>query len=477
MTGSLNFWDYQTWSFVVVLSVLSGGMLLANLLRRLIRPLRRSLIPSSVLAGFLVLAAMKVFEAIFGRAMFDGSVLETLTYHGLGIGFVAVALRSTENHAGRKARIDIFNSGLVTVTTYLIQGIVGLAITLGLSYVLGNWASGGILLPMGYGQGPGQAFNWGHTYETATAYPPFQGGASFGLTVAAMGFIAASLGGVIYLNRMRRSGNPKAQRENAEELEDLSAEIITGKNEIPLSESMDKFTVQVAMVLLVYFTTFLFMWAVSLGLDRLGGFWVNTVKPLIWGFNFLFGTVFAVLYKAIFSGCRKRGWCKRQYLNNFMLGRISGLMFDLMVTASIAAIDLSAFARKEFVIPLLAICVAGAFLTYWYCKRVCDRLFPDYRDEAFLAMYGMLTGTASTGVILLREIDPLFETPASGNLIYQQIWAIVFGFPMLLLLGVVAQSMTMTWITLAALVGLFAVTFVIMYRSVIFKRKTVEAQK
>ena len=75
MTGSLNFWDYQTWSFVVVLSVLSGGMLLANLLRRLIRPLRRSLIPSSVLAGFLVLAAMKVFEAIFGRAMFDGSVL------------------------------------------------------------------------------------------------------------------------------------------------------------------------------------------------------------------------------------------------------------------------------------------------------------------------------------------------------------------------------------------------------------------
>lgn len=477
MTGSLNFWDYQTWSFVIVLSVLSGGMLLANLLRMLIRPLRRSLIPSAVVAGFLVLAAMKAFEAIFGHPMFNTSVLETLTYHGLGIGFVAVALRNTENHAGKKARIDIFNSGLLTVTTYLIQAIVGLAITVGLSFLIGNWAAGGILLPMGYGQGPGQAFNWGHTYETATAYPAFQGGASFGLTIAAMGFIAASLGGVIYLNRMRRAGNPKAQRENAEELEDLSAEKITGRDEIPLSESMDKFTVQVAMVLLVYLITFAFMWAVSLGLDSLGGFWVNTVKPLIWGFNFLFGTVFAVIIKAIFSGCRKRGWCRRQYLNNFMLSRISGFMFDLMVTASIAAIDLSAFTHKEFIIPLLAICVAGAFITYWYCKRVCARLFPEYSDEAFLAMYGMLTGTASTGVILLREIDPLFDTPASGNLIYQQIWAIVFGFPMLLLLGVVAQSMTMTWITLGALVTLFAATFVIMYRSVIFKKKTAAAEK
>ena len=33
--------------------------------------------------------------------------------------------------------------------------------------------------------------------------------------------------------------------------------------------------------------------------------------------------------------------------------------------------------------------------------------------------HGMLTGTASTGVILLREIDGNFKTPAADNLVYQ----------------------------------------------------------
>lgn len=44
-------------------------------------------------------------------------------------------------------------------------------------------------------------------------------------------------------------------------------------------------------------------------------------------------------------------------------------------------------------------------------------------------MYGMLTGTASTGIILLREIDKDFKTPAADNLVYQNSPAIVFGFP------------------------------------------------
>jgi ESS family glutamate:Na+ symporter len=117
------------------------------------------------------------------------------------------------------------------------------------------------------------------------------------------------------------------------------------------------------MVLLVYLISFAFMWFVSLGLDALGGFWAGTVKPLLWGFNFLVGTGFAVLLKLIFGKCRSRGLIHRQYLNNFLLNRLSGFMFDLMVVASIAAIDLSAFTHKEFIIPLILVCTAGMFAT------------------------------------------------------------------------------------------------------------------
>ena len=450
MTGQMSFWDAEVWSFVVTLAVLFGAMLLANALRRQIPFLRRSLIPSSVLGGFLVLAADAAFKAIFGHSMFVTSTLEALTFHGLGLGFVAMALRHTEKIGGKKARRDVFATSTVVVGSYLLQALLGLIITVVLFYAIGSYAAGGVLLPMGYGQGPGQA-----------EYPAFANGASFGLTIAAMGFVSASVGGVYYLNRLRRAGDKRAQIENADEIEDLSAEMVTGKNEIPLSESLDKLSVELGLVFVSYFLAYGAMAGVTVLLDRAGGFAVNTVKPLIWGFNFLIGTVFAILVRTCLEKGKKSGIVKREYINNFMLNRISGTMFDIMVVASIAAINLSAFRYKEFWIPLFLLCTLGAAVTYFYNLRISRALFPDYADEAFLSLYGMLTGTASTGVILLREIDPLYETPASHNLIYQNLWAIVLGAPMLLLLGFVARSMSWTLIGIGIIAVLLGIMLLI----------------
>lgn len=453
MTGSFNFWDKEVWTFVVELSILLGSMLFANLLRRRIPFLRKSLMPSAVLGGFIALFADAAYTAVFSQPLFSLNTLEAITYHGLGLGFVALSWRHMDGVRGKKARRDVFSTSTVTVGSYLLQAVIGLAVTIPLFYLVGSFAAGGILLPMGYGQGPGQAFNWGTTYENQYG---FVNGASFGLTVAAMGFVSASVGGVYYLNKMRRAGDPRAQREDAESIEDLTAEQITNKNEIPLSESMDKLTVQFGFVFMTYFVAYASMWALQKYIfEPVGGFLLNTVSPLVWGFNFLVGTAWAILFKSISDKLRKKGIMKREYTNNFMLNRISGLMCDLMVVASIAAINLSAFRYKEFWIPLALICVLGCVITYYYNLWVCRRLFPDYPDESFLALYGMLTGTASTGVILLREIDPLFKTPASHNLIYQNLWSKILGAPMLLLLGFVARSMTWTWITFAIVIVLF----------------------
>ena len=83
----------------------------------------------------------------------------------------------------------------------------------------------------------------------------------------------------------------------------------------------------------------------------------------------------------------------------------------------------------------------------------------------------MLSGTASTGVILLREKDPHFETPAANNLVYQQPWAIAFGFPMLLMLGFAPKGTVQLFATIGLCALLFVAMLIILLRKKIFRKK------
>ncbi len=471
MSTGMNFWDTGMWSFIITLTILLTCMMVANFLRRVIKPLRRSLIPSSVLGGFLALLADFIFKKITGNSMFNPAMLEALTYHGLGLGFAAVALKTTERKIVGDSKKDIMNYGLTTVSAYVLQGAIGIAIMLILGLFLSNtFPAAGLLLPMGYGQGPGQAYNWGHTYEVLWG---FEHGTSFGLTLAATGFISASVGGIFYLERLKRKGLAKTTFEDEIVASEEDEENRPAKGEIPLSESMDKLTVQVALVLIAYALAYLFMWGINKIIETgtFGTFGTNTLQPLIWGFNFLISTVFAVLVKTFLRFLKKKNIMKREYTSNFMQNRISGFMFDIMVVASIAAIKLSAFQHRSFIIPIIALSVAGCVFTYIQCDFIAKRLFKGYEHESFLALYGMLTGTASTGIILLREIDPHFTTPAATNLVYQQLYAILFGFPVLLLLGFAPQSNTNLWITFIVLIVLLAGYTVLLFRDSIFKKK------
>ena len=272
---------------------------------------------------------------------------------------------------------------------------------------------------------------------------------------------------------MQRKGKLK-MAENADEAENLTAETITGKGEIPLSESMDKFTVQAALVLFTYILAY----GIMKGIDAAFGaipFYVKTLQSTIWGFNFLFGLLACVIVKALLRGFRKAGWMQREYRNTFLLNRISGWMFDIMVVASIASIDLTAFAHPEFIVPLLLICAAGAIVTFLFVRFASQKLFPAYAHEQFLCFYGMLTGTLSTGLILCREIDPLFETPAAENLIFQNLYAVLLGAPFLLVLGLIAQNQpATTWLVFGILAVYFLVLCGVLFGKLLFGKKKAE---
>ena len=82
-------------------------------------------------------------------------------------------------------------------------------------------------------------------------------------------------------------------------------------------------------------------------------------------------------------------------------------------------------------------------------------------------MFGMLTGTISSGILLVREIDPKFETPAANNLVSGSSTAVIFGVPVVLLVGMSPKSDLMTYIVL----GICLVYYAFLMFVALFKRK------
>ena len=452
----------EAWQWLVQFCILATALLLGNVLRTQVPFLRKSLLPSALLGGLLLL----VFKAFPGcREIINKPMMEIVTFHALGLGFVALALKNNKVES-KSSTMKVVETGALTASSYVIQGIVGLLVSIPF-FIFGQklFYSAGLLLPMGYGQGPGQALNFGKIFTQAAADQGLEfAGADFGLSIAATGFIVGSVIGVIYMNYLRRKGKLSAKKITDAQVNKL--EDYEGQNEIPDAESIDKLSVQICMVLFVYFLVYLFTnWIQGM---ELGNFGEKTLKPMLWGFNFLLGTLFGIAFKNILKLFKKQRLMQREYINNYMLNRISGFCFDIMIVAGTAAISFDEFGK--FVLPFTIICSLGALVTFVYVLWISKHLYPDYPYEGFFSMFGMLTGTASNGMILLREIDPKFETPAANNLVLQTLAAIVLGFPVLLLMGFAPKSLQSTWITLGILVAFWAALTVFMLRKRIFKR-------
>ena len=435
--------NHALWNIIIQLGLLAGTILLANSLRQKVSLIRKSMMPVAVLGGFLLLLAKYL-----GIARVDQDLMEMLVYHGIALGFIAMSLRVPMERA-EKGDLTGLKSGAVIVSTYLVQGVTGLLVTLLLSYTLmpSMFQAAGLLLPMGYGQGPGQANNIGSSYEALG----FAGGRSFGLSIAAAGYLVACVVGVVILNVLSRKGKVGHTRSSVTELP--ASDYFQSRDEIPVSDSIDKLSIQLAMVLLVYLLTYLAAWGLTSGIAVISEGLANTLNTLIWGFNFIIGSALAILLRVLLEQGKRKGLIARQYQNNYLLNRLSGFFFDIMIVAGIASINLEDI--RGLWLPFVLLAVLGAVVTWVHLSIVCKAAYHDYYYEGLISMYGMLTGTISSGVLLLREIDPDLATPAANNLVVGSSFGIILGAPVLVLVSLAPRSTLFCWIVavLAAVYG------------------------
>ena len=124
-----NFWDYKVWGSVNLIAVLLLCLLAANMLKRKIKFLEKSLIPTSVLGGTILLVIAGIYDVFSQTPLFETkffaengyNTLEIITYHTLALGFIASTVKSSKGKLSKQRASEIFNTGVTTVSTYLLQ--------------------------------------------------------------------------------------------------------------------------------------------------------------------------------------------------------------------------------------------------------------------------------------------------------------------------------------------------------------------
>ncbi len=378
---------------------LSIMLIIGVLLRATVPALQKFLFPSCLIGGVIGL-----FIVHFKLLDLNPTDLETFAYHFFNISFISVGLTSGNSaaHTQKKAKPlkGALWMALVEGVTLPLQAVVG-----GVTVILFGWLglelfqTFGFMAPLGFTEGPGQALSIGKVWEGAG----FAHAATIGLIFAAIGFFFAFFVGVPVANWGIRKGfgslTPK------EIPRDLLAGIVSkGKQTLSAgnlrthSGNIDTLAFQAALVGVIYVLTYGIVKLLALILPP-------DVAEMLWGFFFFLGMLIALIVR---WGMGPVGVA--HLIDAGVQRRITGWAVDFLIVATVMAIQLVIV--WQYILPILLISIACGILTTVIVIYLGARL-DSFNLERTVAVYGACTGTVSSGLLLLRIVDPEFETPAA----------------------------------------------------------------
>lgn len=410
------------WQYVLYFCYIFIFMFLAKILKEKTGLFRSIIVPTSLMAGFIGLV---LGPEVTGLFQYDTTFYEDLVVHFMGIGFIGLTLSGSKEKQGK----DSVNAGLFIVSNYLFQGVIGMmVVSLLINTLKPELFNGlGLMLPLAFGQGPGFASSIGGSWDEVLPFGYVQ---QYGLTLATTGFLAGGLLGVVLLNYYVRKYEIPVER--LRKLKGLQNKNVTFTNVREIN-FFDTLTVQVTFIAITYTITFVVMKLTIMGLNYLGTVG-NTIASLVRGFNFLFGILIALLIKQVMNHLNARGHRALELIDDFTMMNITSFAFSIMITSSVLAISIQAVTGYWEL--LLTISIIGALTTLWFCTWLGRKVFRVNTEHYILGMFGMMTGTASTGLALLRGVDPNLETDVSKNLVLGSAIATPLGLPLMALLAV-----------------------------------------
>ena len=387
-------------------------MLLAGvLLRSKISLFQQFLMPSCLIGGMLGLILLNL--GLLGAPVAD---LETFAYHFFNISFISVGLtRNEAPNTTTKSKIHIFKAPLWMALTqsaiFPLQAIAG-GVLVSLFGIFGIklFPTFGFLAPLGFEEGPGQALSIGKVWQGFG----FEHATTIGLSFAAIGFFFSFFVGVPLVNWGIRKGL------STQGSKSLPKDFLTGivannqirksAGELPFhSSNLDSLAFHAALVGLVYVLTYGFV-------KFLGAIVSNDAASILWGFFFIFGLGIAL-------GVR---WLMERFDIGHLVDpgiqrRITGWSVDFLIVSTVMAIKLTIV--WQYILPIAAISLVSGALTTFMVVYLGKRIW-SYNFERTIAIYGAVTGTVSSGLLLLRIADPDFETPVAVDIALMNVFSI-----------------------------------------------------
>jgi ESS family glutamate:Na+ symporter len=396
---------------MLLFSSLAAMLLLGVLLRAKIPFFQKYLIPSCLIGGILGLVLVNI-----GVLRSSVSNLETFAYHFFNISFISVGLTQDNNQKNTKKKDKGFLKGplwmaLTQTAIFPLQAIVGgiLVILFGL-IGMDLFPTFGFFGPLGFEEGPGQALSIGKVWEGFG----FEYATTIGLTFAAIGFFFSFFIGVPLVNWGIRKGL------SARGPKDMPKDFLVGiipknRRTEPAgkltfhSGNVDSLAFQAALIGVVYVLTYGLMKCLTMIVPP------DNAK-ILWGFFFIFGLGIALI--------------TRWTMGKFNIGhladpgiqrRITGWSVDFLIVSTVMAIKLAVV--MKYIIPISMISLSIGAVTTVTVIYLGKRIW-SYNLERTAAVYGAVTGTVPSGLLLLRIVDPEFKTPVAIDIALMNVFSI-----------------------------------------------------
>jgi len=378
-----------------------------------------------------------------------------MAYHFFNISFISVGLtRDTNGQAKTGAEKKKFIQGslwmaLTQGITFPMQALIGGFFVLAFGWFgMDLFQTFGFLAPLGFNEGPGQALSFGKVWETSG----FAHAATIGLTFAAIGFFFSFFVGVPLANwgirkGLAKDGNKELPREFIVGVLPKSQTGESAGNLKLHTSNIDSMAFQAAIVGLVYVLAYF-------AVDGLGRLFGAEIAKLFWGFFFFFGLIFAVLVRWIMD---RMGI--GHLLDNGIQKRITGWSVDFLIVATIPAIQIAVV--WKYILPIGVISLVNGLLTTLVVLYLGRRIISE-NLERMLSIYGVVTGTVSCGLLLLRIVDPEFKTSVAMELAMMNIFVFPIITPCVILVNAPVLWGWSLELTLLAFAGIAIVSFILM---------------